>query len=65
MNVPYTGRRKDPRRCTAGTAGIDAITDALRPSGITQGDMPASAHCVWQALCNAPGRNAHTAGGTR
>ncbi len=39
----------------AGTVGslpttMNAILDALRPAGVTQLDMPASAQRVWQAL---------------
>jgi carbon-monoxide dehydrogenase large subunit len=39
----------------AGTTGalpaaMNAVLDALRPAGVTELDMPASAHLVWQAL---------------
>ncbi len=43
----------------AGTTGalpaaMNAVLDALRPAGITELDMPASAHRVWQALRGRP-----------
>ena len=39
----------------AGTTGalpaaMNAVLDALRPAGVTELDMPASAHRVWGAL---------------
>jgi carbon-monoxide dehydrogenase large subunit len=39
----------------AGTTGalpaaMNAVVDALRPAGVTELDMPASAHRVWRAL---------------
>jgi carbon-monoxide dehydrogenase large subunit len=29
---------------------MNAILDALRPAGVTELDMPATAHRVWRAL---------------
>ena len=40
----------------APAAVVSALLDALAPLGVTEIDMPATPHRVWQAIMQAPGR---------